>query len=76
MIIITIADEKEILEFFTDVMRRDGFGEEENIKFSDSFKAAELLGKYYGMFGDKHQSEAGDVIIVDNIAEKIRKTQS
>ncbi len=75
MIIITIADEKEILEFFTDVMRQEGYAEE-NIKFSDSFKAAELLGKYYGMFGDRHQNEVSDVVIVDNIAEKIRKTQS
>ena len=76
MVVITIADEEEILEFFTGVMRRDCLGEDENIKFSDSFKAAELLGKYYGMFGGSRQSEAGDVIIVDNIAEKIRKMQS
>lgn len=76
MMIITIADEKEILQFFTDVMRRECFGEEENIKFSDSFKAAELLGKYYGMFSDKQKTENGDVIIVDNIAEKVGKMQS
>jgi hypothetical protein len=42
-------------------------GQDENIKQSDSFKAAELLGKYYGMFSDKHGTEQGDVIIVDNI---------
>lgn len=76
MVIITIADEKEILEFFTGVMRRNCFGEDENIKFSNAFKAAELLGKYYGMFGGGHQNETGDVIIVDNIAEKIGKMQS
>lgn len=75
MMVIAVADEKEILEFFTDVMRRNGY-DEESIKFSDSFKAAELLGKYYGMFGDKHHGDIGDVIIVDNIAEKIRNMQS
>ncbi len=61
-----IASEDEILEYLSRVMRREEY-DEENIKFSDSFKAAELLGKYYGMFGDKHVSSAGDVIIVDNI---------
>ncbi len=75
MMVIAVADEKEILEFFTDVMRRNGY-DGESIKFSDSFKAAELLGKYYGMFGDKHHDNIGDVIIVDNIAEKIRNMQS
>ena len=44
--------------------------EDEEIRLADSFKAAELLGKYYGMFSDKRNAETGDVIIVDNIAEK------
>lgn len=62
-----IANEEEILAYLTYIMRR----EDEDIKLAESFKAAELLGKYYGMFSDKHNSEAvGDVIIVDNIAEK------
>lgn len=69
MIFIGIADEKEVLEFFTDVMRGEGFGEE-HIKFSDCFKAAELLGKYYGMFGAQPRGESGDVIIVDDIKGK------
>lgn len=60
-----IANEEEILDYLTYIMRR----EDENIKFSESFKAAELLGKYYGMFGDKRSNEVGDVIIVDNIPE-------
>lgn len=60
---VAIAKEEEILEYLTFVMRR----EEEEIKISESFKAAELLGKYYGMFGDKKSGEVGDVIIVDNI---------
>lgn len=60
-----IANEEEILDYLTYIMRR----EDENIKISESFKAAELLGKYYGMFSDKHTNEVGDVIIVDNIPE-------
>lgn len=58
-----IADENEILKYLTYVMRR----EDEEIKFSETFKAAELLGKYYGMFDKKQESQSGDVIIVDDI---------
>ncbi len=58
-----IANEEEVLKYLTGVMRND------EVKTSESFKAAELLGKYYGMFGDKKNigDEVGDVIIVDNI---------
>lgn len=63
-----IANEGEILEFLTYIMRR----EDEAIRMADSFKAAELLGKHYGMFG------GGDVIIVDNIekAEQIKERKN
>ena len=37
-----IANEGEILEFLTYIMRR----EDEEIRMADSFKAAELLGKH------------------------------
>lgn len=60
-----VAKEEEILEFFTNVMRR----EDEEIRLTDSFKAAELLGKYYGIFGDKRTNEMGDVIIIDDISK-------
>ena len=40
-----IANEGEILEFLTYIMRR----EDEEIRMADSFKAAELLGKHYGI---------------------------
>ena len=52
-----IANEGEILEFLTYIMRR----EDEEIRMADSFKAAELLGKHYGMFGGKSESGGGDV---------------
>ena len=41
---------------------------------ADSFKAAELLGKHYGMFGGKSESGGGDVIIVD--ISKSRQSRS
>ncbi len=63
----SIAGEEEVLEYLTDVMRRDGFDETDNIKFSDSFKAAELLGKHYGLFSEKSVTGTGEVVIVDNI---------
>ena len=68
-----IANEGEILEFLTYIMRR----EDEEIRMADSFKAAELLGKHYGMFGGKSES-GGDVIIVDNIekAERIKERKN
>ena len=69
-----IANEGEILEFLTYIMRR----EDEEIRMSDSFKAAELLGKHYGMFVGKSESVGGDVIIVDNIekAEQIKERKN
>ncbi len=65
---VSVADENEVLEYLTDVMRRDGFNETDNIKFSDSFKAAELLGKHYGLFTESRAADTGEVIIVDNIS--------
>ena len=69
-----IANEGEILEFLTYIMRR----EDEEIRMADSFKAVELLGKHYGMFGGKSESCGGDVIIVDNIekAEQIKERKN
>lgn len=57
-------------------MRCRGY-HEDNIKLSDSVKAAENLAKYYGMFSDKRTDEMGDVIIIDNIpGEKENAVQS
>ena len=69
-----IANEGEILEFLTYIMRR----EDEAIRMADSFKEAELLGKHYGMLGGKRECGGGDVIIVDNIekAEQIKERKN
>ncbi len=63
----SVAKEDDVLRFFTSIMRRSGKYKEE-IRLAESFKAAELLGKYYGMFAGGRRNDAGDVIIVDNIA--------
>ena len=60
-----VAGKREVLEYLTYIMRRE---DEESIKFSDSFKAAELLGKYHGLFKSGSEEESGDVIIVDDIS--------
>ncbi len=44
-----VAQPQEILEFFTQVLR----GQYPGAKSADSFKAAELLGRRYGLFADK-----------------------
>lgn len=67
-----VANEKEILEFFTYIMRR----EDEEIRLTDSFKAAELLGKHYGIFSEKQNNKSGDVIIIDDISQKLDAAKS
>jgi phage terminase small subunit len=63
-----IANQDEILEFLTSVIRgevKDQLGLETPVK--DRNKAAELLGKRYGLFVDKieHSGETGVRIIND-----------
>ena len=48
-----VAAKTEVLEYLTYIMRR----EDDDIKFSDSFKAAELLGKYHGLFKSSSEEE-------------------
>ena len=60
-----VAGKREVLEYLTYIMRRE---DEESVKFSDSFKAAELLGKYHGLFKSGSEEESGDVTIVDDIS--------
>lgn len=61
-----IAGKTEILEHLSQVMRN----EDASIKTSETVKAAELIGKHLGMFGDKANSNTGvKVVIVDDISE-------
>lgn len=62
----TVAGKTEVLEELTEIMRS-----EDGTKTSDKMKAAELIGKHLGIFGDKKNTDAGvKVIIVDDIPEK------
>lgn len=76
-----IAKQDEILAFLTSVMRGQvieqfplglGYGEQQLVKKEldgkDRIKAAELLGKRYGLWIDKQQLDMiGDVQIIDDI---------
>ena len=78
-----IADAQEILEYLTSVMRgeqkeeipllcRGGTQtlEQKDISAKDRIKAAELIGKRYGLFTDKLEVEGSAAIqILDNIPE-------
>ena len=77
------ADAKEVIEYLTSVLRGEssssvlslcGDGCQEVIEKSpdekERLKAAELLGKRYGLFTDKVNVEGGaKVVIVDDLAE-------
>lgn len=78
-----IAKQDEILEFLTKVLRGEeteqfpiglGMGEqrltEKELDGKDRIKAAELLGKRYAMWTDKHQVDgAVGVQIIDDIGD-------
>ena len=79
----TIADATEVLQYLTSVLRGevkdetlrfvgDGYQEKTNIQVGakDRTKAAELLGKRYGLFTDKIDLEnKTKVVIVDDLDE-------
>lgn len=76
-----VAKQDEVLEFLTSILRGQvkeefplglGMGEQQLVKKEldgkDRIKAAELLGKRYGMWIDKQQVDVnGAVQIVDNV---------
>lgn len=56
-----VAEPTEILQFLTSVLRGENGSDRERLR------AAELLGKRHGLFGDKLPTEAATVIIVDDL---------
>ena len=77
-----IADAKEVMEYLTSVMRGesyssvlslcgDGYQEviEKNPDEKERLKAAELLGKRYGLFKDNLALEVEPVVIVNDLKE-------
>ncbi|MEA5082712.1 hypothetical protein SDC9_200519 [bioreactor metagenome] len=60
-----VADETEVVKFLTSVLRGD---EAEEVVVKDRIKAAQLLGKRYGMFTDKVKIDEDSVVqIIDNV---------
>ncbi|MBQ7574648.1 MAG: hypothetical protein IJT23_10370 [Clostridia bacterium] len=62
-----VADEKEILKNFTEIMRSNS----DDVKPSDKMKAAEFLAKHYAMLDKKSDDKNGNVMIVDDIPQNL-----
>lgn len=67
-----IATQNEILEFFTDIMRRGGDGD---IKLSDAMSAADKLHKYFREKKEEatEKSSMTGIVILPQIKEKEEK---
>ncbi|MGE4214858.1 MAG: hypothetical protein AB7E42_08795 [Anaerotignaceae bacterium] len=60
-----VADAAEVVEFLTAVLRGD---DAEEVVVKDRIKAAQLLGKSYGMFTDKVKIDGDAVVqIIDDV---------
>ena len=60
-----MADTEEVLEALTSILRR-----ENEARPGEVLKAAELLGKQYGLFGDKGQVETEMPSIVVDVPKE------
>lgn len=78
----TIADAEEVMKYLTSVLRGetkdevlrfvgDGYQEKTHLQVNvkDRTKAAELLGKRYGIFTDKVNLEVEPVVIVNDLKD-------
>ena len=52
-----VADETEVAAYFTGVMRGEPTADEKLPGVKEQLKAAELLGKHFGMFAQKEKEE-------------------
>ena len=66
-----VADAAEVLEALTSILRR-----EEEVKPSEVLRAAELLGKRYGLFGDRDDAPPEAPRIVLDIPKEEKKQGS
>lgn len=60
-----VADTEEVLEALTSILRR-----ENEARPGEVLKAAELLGKQYGLFSDKGQTETEMPSIVVDVPKE------
>lgn len=58
-----VADEREILKNFTEIMR----GSADEVKPADKMKAAEFLAKHYAALTESGAGESAKIMIVDDI---------
>ena len=64
-----IADDTDILQFLTSVMKWDAYIEKNDSIMKDRMKAAELLGKRQNAF-EQTEGKNDVVVIVDDIAKR------
>ena len=57
-----VADETEVAAFFSAVMRGEVAADEKLPGVKDQLKAAELLGKYFGMFKEREGKSIGETV--------------
>ena len=57
-----MADTTEVAAFFSAVMRGAPAADEKLPGVKDQLKAAELLGKHFGMFSDREGKEGGEQV--------------
>ena len=53
-----VADETEVVAYFTGVMRGESAADEKLPGVKEQLRAAELLGKHFGMFANKEKPDA------------------
>jgi len=56
------ADENEVVEYFTGVMRGDKAADESSPGVKEQLRAAELLGKHFGLFEKRERGFGGESI--------------
>ncbi|MCL2828690.1 MAG: terminase small subunit [Oscillospiraceae bacterium] len=66
-----VADEKEVAAFFSAVMRGEPAADEKLPGVKEQLKAAELLGKHFGMFADRESRGAGDLGSVEFVGDEL-----
>lgn len=65
-----IADDVDVLQFLTSVMKGDAYEQKNDSVMKDRMKAAELLGKRQNIFEQGIDVKNDTVIIVDDIVNK------
>lgn len=65
-----IADDVDVLQFLTSVMKGDAYEQKNDSVMKDRMKAAELLGKRQNIFEQGINVKNDTVIIVDDIVNK------